>query len=115
MLQERADLLNSNRGEMQELFDKRSRLEQEFMDRYLATVEHYQQQLEALRIADAEDYHILKIRWGMTRGDFREKEGRGWAVSSNSRGCWAWEGCDLHVFATHKGLQCFECRGQHYD
>lgn len=30
--------------------------------RYLATVENYQQQLEALRISDAEDYHILKIR-----------------------------------------------------
>lgn len=34
------------------------------MDRYLAAVENYQQLLEALRIADAEDYHILKIRWG---------------------------------------------------
>jgi hypothetical protein len=32
-LQERSDLLGSNRGEMQELFDKRSRLEQEFMER----------------------------------------------------------------------------------
>ncbi len=32
------------------------------MDRYLSTVEQYQLQLEALRIADAEDYHILKIR-----------------------------------------------------
>jgi len=30
--------------------------------RYLATVESYQQQLEALRVSDAEDYHILKIR-----------------------------------------------------
>lgn len=35
---------------------------QDFMDRYLAAVENYQQLLEALRIADAEDYHILKIR-----------------------------------------------------
>ena len=49
---------------MQELFDRRSKLEQDFMDRYLASVESYQQQLEALRIADAEDYHILKIRSG---------------------------------------------------
>lgn len=30
--------------------------------RYLNTVENYQQQLEALRVSDAEDYHILKIR-----------------------------------------------------
>jgi hypothetical protein len=27
---------------MQELFDRRSRLEQEFMERYLASVENYQ-------------------------------------------------------------------------
>lgn len=32
------------------------------MDRYLASVETYQKLLDALRIADAEDYHILKIR-----------------------------------------------------
>ena len=30
--------------------------------RYLGTVEAYQLTLEALRVADAEDYHILKIR-----------------------------------------------------
>ena len=60
--QERTDLLGSNRNEMQELFDKRSKMEQDFMERFLGTVETYQKTLEALRIADAEDYHILKIR-----------------------------------------------------
>ncbi len=47
---------------MRELADKRSKLEQDFMERYLSTVERYQADLEALRVADAEDYHILKIR-----------------------------------------------------
>ncbi|KAG1659692.1 hypothetical protein FOA52_004331 [Chlamydomonas sp. UWO 241] len=61
-LQERANLLGSNKSEMQELFDRRSRLEQEFMERYLASVENYQALLDALRVSDAEDYHILKIR-----------------------------------------------------
>lgn len=62
LLAERSDLLEANRRELQDLFDKRSKMEQDFMDRYLSSVEHYQQQLEQLRIADAEDYHILKIR-----------------------------------------------------
>ena len=61
-LQERSDLLSSNQMEIQDLSDKRTRLEQEFMDRYLSTVERYQLDLENLRIQDAEDYHILKIR-----------------------------------------------------
>lgn len=61
-LQERSDLLSSNQMDIQELADKRTRLEQEFMDRYLSTVEKYQLDLENLRIQDAEDYHILKIR-----------------------------------------------------
>lgn len=37
-------------------------MEADFMERFLAAVENYQGVLEALRIADAEDYHILKIR-----------------------------------------------------
>ncbi|KAJ9522775.1 hypothetical protein QJQ45_019817 [Haematococcus lacustris] len=61
-LQERSDLLDSNRKEMTDLFDKRSKMEADFMERYLSTVEKYQGALEALRISDAEDYHILKIR-----------------------------------------------------
>lgn len=40
--QERKDLLDGNRKEVQELFDKRSRMEADFMERYLAAVEAYQ-------------------------------------------------------------------------
>ena len=47
---------------MQALFDKRSKSEQDFLERYLSTVESYQQTLEALRISESEDHHILKIR-----------------------------------------------------
>lgn len=61
-LQERGDLLNANKKEMGDLFERRSRMEADFMERFLAAVENYQGVLEALRIADAEDYHILKIR-----------------------------------------------------
>jgi dynein regulatory complex protein 1 len=49
-LQERADLLSSNQMEIQDLSDKRTRLEQEFMERYLSSVERYQLDLENLRI-----------------------------------------------------------------
>jgi len=61
-LLERSTLLDSNRRELQDLFDRRSGMEQDFMDRYLAAVENYQQQLESLRISDAESHHVLKIR-----------------------------------------------------
>lgn len=61
-VQERGDLLNADKKEMGDLFEKRSRMEADFMERFLAAVESYQGVLEALRIADAEDYHILKIR-----------------------------------------------------
>ncbi|MEW5307357.1 MAG: hypothetical protein WDW36_009761 [Sanguina aurantia] len=61
-LQERGDLLAANTRETGELFERRSRMEADFMERFLAAVEGYQGVLEALRVADAEDYHILKIR-----------------------------------------------------
>mmetsp|Transcript_5457 Transcript_5457/g.9456 ORF Transcript_5457/g.9456 Transcript_5457/m.9456 type:complete len:705 (-) Transcript_5457:793-2907(-) len=61
-LQERTDVLDANRKELNELFEKRSKMEADFMERYLAAVENYQMLLEALRCSDAEDFHILKIR-----------------------------------------------------
>ncbi len=60
--QERSDLLGGNRKELNELFEKRSKLEADFMERYLAAVESYQAQLDELRCEDAEAFHILKIR-----------------------------------------------------
>lgn len=60
--QERKDLLKVNKEEMQQLFERRSKLEQDFMERYLAAAEDYHCQLEELRVADAEDYNVLKIR-----------------------------------------------------
>lgn len=55
-------MLEANRKELTELFERRSKMEADFMDRYLAAVENYQANLEALRTSDAEDFHILKIR-----------------------------------------------------
>lgn len=70
-VQERGDLLAANTRETGELFERRSRMEADFMERFLAAVEGYQGVLEALRVADAEDYHILKIRWVSVRDDHR--------------------------------------------
>lgn len=81
--------MDSNRGEMKDLADKRSRLEQEFMERYLTTVERYQQDLEALRVSDAEDYHILKIRSGRVREEGGGEGSQYWSPTANILGV-AW-------------------------
>lgn len=56
--------MKSNRVEVEGLFDKRSSAEQAFLERYMAAAEAYERQLEDLRCADAEDYNLLKVRWG---------------------------------------------------
>ena len=47
---------------MEKLFEKRGQMEQAFLERFLATAEDYQKQLEEMRLADAEDYNVLKVR-----------------------------------------------------
>ncbi|KAA6420207.1 MAG: coiled-coil domain-containing protein [Trebouxia sp. A1-2] len=61
-MQERAEVVKSNRVEVEGLFDKRSSAEQAFLERYMAAAEAYERQLEDLRCADAEDYNLLKVR-----------------------------------------------------
>ena len=61
-LQERREVIEGNKGEMGGLFERRSTREQAFMERTLEQAEEYQRQLEELRVLDAEDYNILKIR-----------------------------------------------------
>ena len=61
-LQERREMVDSNQSEMTHLFEKRNQMEQHYMEAAQERAEQYQQQLEALRQADAEDYNILKIR-----------------------------------------------------
>ena len=61
-LQERMETLSGNKDEMSQLFEKRNQREQQFMDMMLEQAENYQKQLEELRVIDAEDYNILKIR-----------------------------------------------------
>ena len=62
MMQERAEVVKSNRDEMEGLFEKRTSAEQAFLERYMAAAEAYERQLEELRCADAEDYNLLKVR-----------------------------------------------------
>lgn len=46
------------------MLEKRSALEQGFMDQYLKACESYETQLEAMRAEEAEEYAVLKRRWG---------------------------------------------------
>lgn len=62
LLQERSELIKANGGEVEKLFEKRGQMEQAFLERFLATAEDYQKQLEEMRSADAEDYNVLKVR-----------------------------------------------------
>lgn len=61
-LQERAELLASNRKEVGQLLEARVTAESAFTDKYLAAVGTYAQNLEQLRHADGEDYQVLKIK-----------------------------------------------------
>lgn len=61
-VQERAELLASNRKEIGALLEARAAAESTFTDKYLAAVETYAQNLEHLRHADAEEYQVLKIK-----------------------------------------------------
>ena len=47
---------------MNALFERRNQLEQNFMEKMLEQSEEYQRKLEELRVLDAEDFNILKIR-----------------------------------------------------
>lgn len=54
--------MKSNKDQIQSQFEKRSKLEQDFMDRFLAASEKYYKHIMDLRAVDAEDYNVLKIR-----------------------------------------------------
>lgn len=62
VLQERAELLASNRKEVGQLLEARATAEAAFTDRYLAAVDSYAQNLEELRHADGEEFQVLKIK-----------------------------------------------------
>jgi len=62
LLQERGELLSGNQKEVAAMLAARAQAEQEFTERYLSSMERYQQQLEELRAHDADEFHILKIK-----------------------------------------------------
>eukprot|EP00887_Chlorella_sp_A99_P007534 scaffold2.g7534.t1 len=61
-LQERAELMAATKAEVEALLERRGNLEQSFMERYLSACTAYEDQLEALRAAEAGEYSSLKRR-----------------------------------------------------
>lgn len=61
-LAERSELLAKNKADMTALFEKRRAMEQMFMEKAQAHADKYQEELEQIRVDDAEEYNILKIR-----------------------------------------------------
>lgn len=60
-INERKALLEQNKAEMQQMFEKRNQLEQEFLERYLSLVSGYQQSLFEMQVGDAQDFNTLKL------------------------------------------------------
>ena len=61
-LHERAEVLRAHQEELNAILDRRSKQEQSFMEAQLERADSFQQELEELRVQDAEDYNILKVK-----------------------------------------------------
>ena len=61
-MQERHELMESNKSELMGLMERRRTKEEQYMEARKRRVEEDQRQLEAQRVQDAEDYNILKIK-----------------------------------------------------
>ena len=61
-LERRAETLTANAAEIDALFDRRAKSEQAFVEHAAERSEHYADELEKLRVDDAEEFNILKIR-----------------------------------------------------
>jgi len=55
-------MLDAHRAEVASLLAARSQAEADYLERLLAASASYQAQLEELRVADGEDYSLLKIK-----------------------------------------------------
>lgn len=60
-MQERHELLESNRNELESLLERRRQLEVSFIEQRANRIETNQLALESLRMDDAEEYNLLKI------------------------------------------------------
>ena len=67
-MQERSEIISANKAEMNALLEKRSSLEQNFLEQYLKACEAYEAQLEAMRVVESEEYTTLKRRWAGVEG-----------------------------------------------
>ena len=61
-MSERNELLEDKKTTWEDMMLKRRNKEEEFMLAREASVEDYEQQLQHLRVHDAEEYNIVKIR-----------------------------------------------------
>ena len=59
---ERGDVLRGHAEELNAMLEKRGKQEQSFMEAQLERADAFQQDLEELRVQDAEDYNILKVK-----------------------------------------------------
>lgn len=60
--QERSELLAANAQLLEEICEKRNKLEQEYMDKFLETAERYEEMLKEIRMSDNEEYNALKVK-----------------------------------------------------
>lgn len=59
---ERGELLTTNKKKWETAMQQRSDKENEYMDARRKRVEDYENQLQTLRIQDAEEYNMVKIK-----------------------------------------------------
>jgi hypothetical protein len=62
ILQERTDMLNSHRADLEKLGEKLDAMEDAFMQSYLKTAESFQMQYDAQRCAETDELNQLKMR-----------------------------------------------------
>ncbi|KAJ3042074.1 hypothetical protein HDV00_008155 [Rhizophlyctis rosea] len=61
-VEERTDLVDSTVGEVDQLFETRRANESRYMEERAERIEEHIKQLEALRVHDAEEYNLVKIK-----------------------------------------------------
>lgn len=59
---ERAELLSNNKKKWETAMNQRSDKENEYMDSRRKRVEDFENQLQTLRVQDAEEYNMVKIK-----------------------------------------------------
>lgn len=61
-LQERSDVMHTTAKEMEAVHERRSLMEQQYMDRFFETAESYETMLNEIRQTDNDEYNSLKVK-----------------------------------------------------